>query len=217
MAINEIKTRYAELAKDDCCLSCGGAAEKGNAREGETCIDLGSGRGTDAIRMAGEVGENGFVYGIDITPEMIRKATSTADKMGIDNVEFLQAPLEDIPLSDGVADLIISNCTINHSTDKRKVWKEIHRLLKPGGRCVVSDIYATTGVPEKYRNDPGAIAECWAGADTREVYMQTLEQSGFLSVEVLEESKPYAKGEIEVCSFTFKVEKKNKSCCCCGG
>jgi ubiquinone/menaquinone biosynthesis C-methylase UbiE len=217
MAINEIKTRYAELANDECCLSCGGAAEKGSAREGETCIDLGSGRGTDVIRMAEEVGENGFVYGIDITPEMIQKGETTADKMGVDNVEFLQSPLEDIPLPDGIADLIISNCTINHSTNKKGVWKEIHRLLKPGGRCVVSDIYATKSVPEKYRNDPEAIAECWAGADTRETYLQTLEQSGFQSVEILEESKPYPKGEIEVCSFTIKVIKENKRCCCCGG
>ncbi|MDP2113598.1 MAG: methyltransferase domain-containing protein, partial [Bacteroidota bacterium] len=108
----EIAGRYSTLANDTCCLSCGGAAEKSEAKTGEVCIDLGSGRGTDVLRLSEEVGESGFIYGVDVTEEMVRKAASTASKMGIENVKFVLADLEQIPLESEIADLIISNCTL---------------------------------------------------------------------------------------------------------
>ncbi|HEY4784864.1 MAG TPA: methyltransferase domain-containing protein, partial [Bacteroidales bacterium] len=134
MSLIEINKRYTDLAQSDCCLSCGGAVNYAQAQPDEVCVDLGSGRGTDVIRLAGDVGSNGFVYGIDISDGMIKKAFSTAERLGITNVDFIHCSLENLRLSNGVADLVISNCTINHATDKQAVWKEIYRILKKGGR-----------------------------------------------------------------------------------
>ncbi|MFA5326293.1 MAG: methyltransferase domain-containing protein [Prolixibacteraceae bacterium] len=209
----EIAGRYSVLANDTCCLSCGGAADKSEAKNNEVCIDLGSGRGTDVLRLAEEVGEGGFVYGIDVTEEMIRKATSTADKMGVENVKFILSDLEQIPLNDEIAHLIISNCTLNHVTNKQKVWSEIYRLLKNGGRFVISDIYSSEPVPEEYANDPEAVAECWAGSITRDEYIKLIKNTGFKDFKILEESKPYPKGKIEVSSFTITARKDEFSCC----
>lgn len=209
----EIAGRYSVLANDTCCLSCGGAAEKSEARPGEVCIDLGSGRGTDVLRLADEVGEGGFVYGVDVTDEMVRKSTSTASKMGVENVKFILADLEQIPLESEVANLIISNCTLNHVSNKSKVWSEIYRLLKNGGRFVISDIFSSAPVPEEYANDPIAVAECWAGSITREEYIALIKSSGFKDFRILEESQPYPKGKIEVSSFTITAVKDEFSCC----
>ncbi len=200
---DDLKIRYSRLADESCCLSCGGALEKSGAALGEICIDLGSGRGTDVIRLAEIVGPGGFVYGIDVTPEMVRKGRTAANKLGIGNTEFILAELEDIPLENGIADLIISNCVINHVDRKDLVWAEIFRLLKKEGRFVVSDIYSVEAVPEEYSSDPAAVAECWAGAVTRDEYLDTVSRTGFINVEILEESKPYQKGKIRVCSFTL--------------
>jgi arsenite methyltransferase len=207
MDINPINLRYSELAEKSCCLSCGGAINYSKPLPGEFCIDLGSGRGTDALRLAESVGSTGYVYGVDISDGMLEKARVNAQKLGILNVGFVRSDLENIPIPDATADLIISNCTINHATDKLKVWNEVYRLLKEGGRFVISDIYATEKVPEQYKNDPVAVSECWAGADTREMYMETLKLAGFKDITVLEESKPYSKGLINVCSFTIFGKK----------
>ena len=209
----EIAGRYSALANDTCCLSCGGAADKSEAKVNEVCIDLGSGRGTDVLRLAEEVGPNGFAYGVDVTEEMIRKATATAAKMGVENVKFIQADLEQIPLEDETAHLIISNCTLNHVSNKAKVWAEIYRLLKNGGRFVVSDIFASEPVPEEYANDPVAVAECWAGSITKAEYIAVVKSAGFKDFRILEESAPYPKGKIEVSSFTITAKKDEYSCC----
>jgi ubiquinone/menaquinone biosynthesis C-methylase UbiE len=207
MAYTEINKRYSELAESSCCLSCGGALNYAKAAEGEVCVDLGSGRGTDVLRMAETVGKNGFVYGIDISEGMIRKAVSTAEKLGVTNVKFMQNPLEKLKLKDNNADLIISNCTINHSDEKQAVWNEIYRILKKGGRFVVSDIYSLKPVPEEFRTDPVAISECWAGSVTREKYLDHLKNAGFSSVSIIEESAPYEKGKIMVSSWTISGKK----------
>lgn len=213
MSIIEINKRYTSLAESDCCLSCGGAINYAEAKENEVCVDLGSGRGTDVLRMAGEVGENGFVYGIDISEGMLAKAEKNARKLGVKNVKFIHTTLEDLKIESNTVDLIISNCTINHASDKLKVWQEVHRILKPGGRFVVSDIYSTKEVPEKYKTDPVAISECWGGSVTKNLYLSQLEQAGFKNISILEESSPYSKGEIEVSSWTIAGIKKNKCNC----
>ena len=211
MDTEQIQIRYSLLAEDDnCCLSCGGAVNYSNASEGEVCVDLGSGRGTDVLRLAEEVGEKGFVYGIDVSEGMLKKAQKNANKLGIPNVKFLKSELEDLKVESNSVNLVISNCTINHASDKFKVWSEIERILKNSGRFVVSDIYALTEVPEQYRNDPQAVAECWAGAVSKEEYLDTLSRVGFKSIEIIEESKPYGKGKVEVVSFTIAGKKK---CC----
>jgi arsenite methyltransferase len=215
MDIKEINTRYSELAESECCLSCGGAINYAEPKIGEVCVDLGSGRGTDVLRMAEKVGKIGFVYGIDISDGMLEKARHNAEKFGITNVSFVRSELEKIELPDKVADLVISNCTLNHASDKQAVWNEIFRILKKGGRFVISDIYATSAIADEYRNDPVAVAECWAGSVTRAEYMQQLGKAGFASVEILEESAPYAKGNAEVCSFTIAGKKAKSSCGCC--
>ena len=207
MAYTEINKRYSELADSSCCLSCGGALNYSQAAEGEVCVDLGSGRGTDALRLAETVGKDGFIYGIDISEGMIRKAVSTAEKLGVTNVKFIQSSLEKLKLTDTSADLVISNCTINHSDDKQAVWNEIFRILKRGGRFVVSDIYSVIPVPEEFRTDPVAISECWAGSVSREEYLDHLKFAGFSSVSIIEESAPYEKGKIMVSSWTIAGKK----------
>lgn len=214
MEIKEINNRYSELAETECCLSCGGAINYAEPLTGEVCVDLGSGRGTDVLRMAESVGETGFVYGIDISDGMLEKARRNAEKFNVTNVRFVRSELEKLELPDKSADLVISNCTLNHAADKQAVWNEIHRILKKGGRFVISDIYATTAIADEYKNDPVAIAECWAGAVTRAEYMQHLEKAGFASVEIIEESAPYAKGNAEVASFT--IAGKRAVVCGCG-
>lgn len=214
--VAEIAQRYSTLAETSCCLSCGGAAERAKPTTGEVCVDLGSGRGTDALRMADEVGSDGFVWGIDIADGMLEKARATAARLGATNVRFEKAELEHLPIPNQSVDLVISNCVLNHARDKAAVWSEIHRILKPGGRFVVSDIFSSVPVPDKFRLDPEAVAECWAGADTREVYLRTVQNAGFSDISVLEESAPYPKGSIEVSSFTLQGWKP-KARRCCGG
>lgn len=209
-AINE---RYSKLAEDSCCLSCGGAINYAEPKEGEICVDLGCGRGNDVIRMAQTVGDKGLAYGLDISDGMIEKAKKNAEKLGVDNVMFVKSELESLRLPSNVADLLISNCTLNHASDKTAVWNEIFRVLKKGGRFVVSDIYSTEDVPEEYRNDPEAVAECWAGSVRKDVYLDTIKAAGFNNITIIEESKPYSKGKIEVSSFTIAGQKS--SCCCC--
>lgn len=207
MINKEIEIRYSELAKKTCCISCGGALDYAKPNPGEVCIDLGSGRGTDVFRLANIVGDDGFVYGIDATKEMIEVSNKAADKFEYKNVKFILSEIENIPLDDELADVIISNCVINHSMDKDKVFKEIYRLLKKGGRFSISDIYSIEPVPEEYRNDPKAVAECWAGAVTKEEYIKIIYENNFKDITILEESVPYQKGKINVASFTIFAKK----------
>lgn len=204
-AINE---RYTSLSETSCCLSCGGAINHAKPQPGETCVDLGSGRGNDVIRLAEEIGENGFVFGIDISEGMIAKANATLEKFEVQNARILKAELESLPLRDDSIHLVISNCTINHASDKPAVWGEVYRILKSGGRFVVSDIYAVQPIAEKYMNDPAAVAECWAGSVTRAEYLTMLEKAGFSDIKIFEESEPYAKGQAEVASFTISGYKR---------
>jgi arsenite methyltransferase len=208
-----VNLRYSKLAETSCCLSCGGAINHSKVAVGETCVDLGSGRGTDALRMAESVGPEGFVYGIDISEGMLKKADKNAEKLGVKNISFLKSNLETIPLEDTSVDLVISNCTINHADNKQTVWNEIFRILKQGGRFVVSDIYSSEPVPEEYKNDPAAVAECWAGSVTRKLYAEQLHNAGFTDVHILEESDPYPKGAIEVASWTI-LGIKPSGCSC---
>ena len=208
-----IEQRYSALAEQECCLSCGGAFDLSTPQPGETCIDLGCGTGTDLIRLREAVGESGTVYGIDIAEGMLAKARRTIERFRYTNVTLVRSELEVLQLGSRLADLVISNCTLNHASDKHAVWSEINRVLKKGGRFVVSDIYSTEPVPAQYASDPAAVAECWAGAVTREEYMSILQQTGFRNIQVLEESRPYSKGKIHVVSFTVSG---TTSTCACG-
>ncbi len=205
--INAINDRYSVLSEKTCCLSCGGAINHAKANAGDVCVDLGCGRGNDVIRLAEKVGDSGYVFGIDISDGMIAKAKTNLEKFEISNAEILKADLESLPIENDKVDIIISNCTINHATNKQVVWNEVFRILKPGGRFVVSDIYATSPIADEYRFNPVAVAECWAGAITRGEYLLMLEEAGFEEIQIFEESEPYAKGQAEVASWTIKGKK----------
>ncbi|OHD62606.1 MAG: hypothetical protein A2096_14920 [Spirochaetes bacterium GWF1_41_5] len=212
MSTEAIEKRYSSLAQSTCCLSCGGAIDRAQVKKGDICLDLGSGRGTDAVRLAEKTGSQGFVYGVDVSSGMIEKARELKEKTGTTNVEFIQSALEKIPLPGSSIDLVISNCTINHAEDKNMVWSEIFRVLKPGGSFVISDIYALGEVPEIYRNDPLLVAECWAGSDTKTVYLERLNICGFTGITIIEESEPYDKGKIKTVSFTICGRRPEKCC-----
>ncbi len=209
-----INVRYSNLAEKSCCLSCGGAVNYCDIKEGNICVDLGSGRGIDTIKMSEKTGKTGHVFGIDISEGMINKAKKNAEKFNLKNATFLHAELESLPIKDESVDLVISNCTINHAQDKQKVWNEVYRILKPAGYFVVSDIYSSEPVPGEYKNDPQAVAECWAGSVTKETYLEQLSKAGFKDLEIIEESKPYEKGKITVSSWTIKGKKEKTSCGC---
>jgi len=202
-----ISQRYDELSGQQCCLSCGGAINYTEIKPGHNCADLGSGKGFDVLKMATMATESGFAYGIDVSDAMMETARENARKLNLENTSFIKSELERIDLPDETLDLVLSNCTINHSLDQQAVWKEIFRILKPGGQFVVSDIYAPEPVPDQYRNDPEAVAQCWAGAVTKEQYFHHIQSAGFLSAEIMEESAPYEKGFIKVCSFTIRGNK----------
>lgn len=210
-----IQERYATLAEDSCCLSCGTAVGRCEPKPGEVCVDLGSGRGTDVLWMAEQVGPSGHAYGIDLTEAMLATARRTASKMGVENATFLRADLEALPLPSGIAHWVTSNCVLNHAGDKGQVWREIARVLRDEGRFVVSDIYAAVPIDAKYRNDPQAVAECWGGAVVREEYLRHIAEAGLVDVEILEESEPYPKGQAQVVSFTIAGRKPRKAGCCC--
>ncbi len=206
-----INRRYTYLSDKNCCLSCGSAINYSAAQAGEICVDLGSGRGSDVIRLAGQVGDNGYVYGIDISEGMIQKAESNLARFMVTNARIIQSELEMLPLETQTVNLVISNCSINHAKDKQTVWNEVYRILKPGGRFVVSDIYAGSAIADEYRHDPVAVSECWAGAITRTEYLEMLENAGFANIRVLEESDLYKKGKAEIVSITIYGEKNPES------
>lgn len=206
--LKTINDRYTSLSKTTCCLSCGGAITHAGIKPGECCVDLGSGRGNDVIRLADMAGDGGYAYGVDISEGMIEKAESQIRKFDIKNAAIIKSELEDINLADEIADVVISNCTINHAADKNRVWAGVFRILKNGGRFIVSDIYSLSPVPDEYRTDPQAVAECWAGSVTREEYLGSLEKAGFSDISIIEESEPYAKGKIEVASWTITGYKR---------
>ncbi len=134
---------------------------------------------------------------------MLDKARKTAEKTGISTATFLRAACEEAPLPDSSVDWVTSNCVLNHASDKSEVWREIARILRPGGRFVVSDIYAVEPVPEIYRTDPAAIAECWAGASLKADYLTTILAAGLVDIQILEEITPYEKGKAIVAGFTI--------------
>jgi len=208
----EIEKRYSTLAETECCLSCGGAINLSEPKEGEVCVDLGCGKGSDLIRLREAVGETGRVFGVDVSDGMLAKAAKNIEKFGYTNVHLVRSELEHIQIESRTADLVISNCTINHATDKHRVWSEVKRILKKGGRFVVSDIYSSEPVPPEYASDPAAVAECWAGSVTKQEYMTILEETGFSNITIVEESKPYAKGKITVSSFTISGQKTSCNC-----
>lgn len=200
-----IDIRYTGKSCCSTSLSCGGAFELADLRPGEILIDIGSGRGADVLRAA-RVSE-AIQYGVDPVESMLRVSSDSALAIGIENVKFLKGWAHSLPLDSNFADVVISNCVINHAPDKAAVYSEIHRILKNGGRFVVSDVLAENVIPDAIKNDPEAVAACYGGAETKANYFGAIRIAGFREIEILEESAPYLKGGVEVRSITVRGYK----------
>ncbi len=168
----------------DLGLGCGAPLEYLELQPGETVVDLGSGAGIDALIAARAVGPDGHVIGVDMTPEMLAKATANAAAAGANHVEFRDGRLEALPVDDDTVDAITSNCVINLVPDKSKVFAEIHRVLKPGGRLVVSDVMLDGELPEIITQDVMAYVGCVSGAIQREDYLAMLTAAGLGDIEI---------------------------------
>lgn len=192
-------------------LGCGNPVAFASLKEGETVLDLGSGPGLDCFLAADSVGRTGKVIGVDMTPEMIERARQNALKGNYANVEFRLGEIENLPLPDDSVDVVISNCVINLSPDKRKVFQEMLRALRPGGRIMVSDIALSKPLPQSLRDSIDAYVGCIAGAITKAEYVQVLTAAGFQKVHIVEELSVPVDEWINDPIVTSIVEKGNVS------
>jgi arsenite methyltransferase len=169
-------------------LGCGNPTALASLIKGEVVLDLGSGAGFDCFLAAKKVGKTGRVIGVDMTPEMLDKARENAEKGGYSNVEFRLGEIENLPVADNTVGIVISNCVINLSTDKKRVFTEAFRVLKPGGRLMVSDIVLLQELPQFIKTSVAGYVGCISGAILKEKYLQTVKQAGFQEVKVLDET-----------------------------
>jgi SAM-dependent methyltransferase len=215
----------------DLGLGCGLPTEFAGIKKGDTVVDLGSGAGNDCFVARAETGAEGKVIGIDFTPAMIEKARENADKLGFNNVEFRQGDIEKLPLTSCMADVVISNCVLNLVPDKAAVFKEIKRVLKPGGHFSISDVVLDGYLPDSIRQSAEMYAGCIAGAMQKNDYLQLISAAGFQNITVQkekkivvpddilknyltpEEIKWYHEKQPAVLSITVYAEKPADNCC----
>jgi arsenite methyltransferase len=207
-------------------LGCGNPQAIAALQPGENVVDLGAGGGFDCFLAARNVGPQGHVIGVDMTPDMVSKARENARKMGLGNVEFRLGEIEHLPVADCTIDVIISNCVINLSPDKPAVLRDALRVLRPGGRLAISDVVLIAPMPEELKRDVAALTGCIAGAVSVETYGAMLADAGFENVRVVvrEESRafvadwlPGSGAENYVASATIEATRpKLKGCCCTG-
>jgi arsenite methyltransferase len=172
----------------DLGLGCGNPTALASLAPGEVVVDLGSGAGIDCFLAAQRVGPQGRVVGVDMTHEMLERSRRAATEGGFSNVEFRLGEIENLPVADRTADVVISNCVINLSTDKPRVFREALRVLKPGGRLMVSDLVLERPLPESVRRSVEAYAGCISGALLKDDYLAAIRSAGFVDVEVVSES-----------------------------
>ncbi len=183
------------------CLACGNPLAFSDIQEGEVVLDIGSGAGMEVILAAQRVGEKGRVIGLDMTPEMVQRATKNAQRAGVESmVEFRLGEMEDMPIDGDSVDLIISNCVINLSADKEQTFQEAYRVLKPGGRMIVSDL-VSANLPQELREDLSSWARCLGGTVEESEYLSLIRKAGFQDVAVL--------GRVDATDFMLGGE-------CCG-
>lgn len=211
-------------------FGCGSPTRKAGLKNGEKVLDLGCGTGYDVFLAALETGPGGMVYGLDMTPEMLERARANQKAWGMENVSFMEGYLEDIPLPDGSVDVVISNCVINLSPDKEKVFREIHRVLAEGGRIALADMVFVKPVPDEVQRSLSAWSGCVAGALLEDDYRRMLSEAGFVSISV-ERERIFSFSEEELKNLfpdlpkkfsryingslasAFISAKKNPSCC----
>ena len=197
-------------------LGCGNPVALASLREGETVLDLGSGAGFDCFLAANQVGESGRVIGVDMTPEMVAKARENAKKSNYGNVEFRLGEIENLPLADNSVDIAISNCVINLAPDKRRVFQEAFRVLKPGGRLMISDIVLLKELPDVIKNSIELYIGCLSGAVMKDEYIDAVKEAGFQEVTIVDATSfpiecmandPTAKAIIENLEIPFEKAK----------
>jgi len=228
-AVNSVRMGYSEDDVSsvpegaDMGLGCGNPRAIASMQAGETVLDLGSGGGFDAFLAVAEVGTTGRVIGVDMTPTMISKARSNAEQAGHGNVEFRLGEIEYLPVADGEIDVIISNCVINLSPEKHRVFTEAFRALKPGGRLAISDVVASMELPEEIRHDLQLYSGCMAGASTIDAIKEMMCNAGFESINIQpkDESREFIKDwapgkgvEDYVMSAYIEGIKPAGGCCC---
>lgn len=197
-------------------LGCGNPVAMASLKEGDIVLDLGSGGGLDCFIARTKVGESGYVIGVDMTPEMISLSRKNAEEDGYKNVEFRLGEIENLPVADQTIDVIISNCVVNLSVDKERVFKEAYRVLKPGGRLCISDVVATADLPDEIKNDLAMFAGCIAGAEYVGNIERMLEKVGFNNIllqpkdnskEILKAWSPEKKLEEYLESFIIEAQR----------
>jgi ArsR family transcriptional regulator len=189
-------------------LGCGNPVALAHIKEGDVVVDLGSGAGLDCFLAADKVGAQGQVIGIDMTEGMIEAARQNAEKQGYRNLEFRLGDIEDLPIDDNSVDVVISNCVVNLAPDKSKVFKEVYRVLKDGGRMYLSDIVLLGNLTEEQRQNEELIAGCVGGALLKDDYLKTIEESGF-TVRILAEDKEISKRQYQGIPLeSLKIEAK---------
>lgn len=189
----------------DLGLGCGLPTQFAKIKKGDTVIDLGSGAGNDCFIARAETGATGKVIGIDFTPPMIEKARANAEKLAFNNVEFRLGDIEKIPVTTNVADVIVSNCVLNLVPNKDAAFKEIYRVLKPGGHFSISDVVLQGSLPAKIRNAAEMYAGCVSGAIQKEVYLETIQLNGFKNITIQKE-KPIIIPDDILSSYLSQVE-----------
>ncbi|NLY30126.1 MAG: arsenite methyltransferase [Firmicutes bacterium] len=210
-------------------LGCGNPLVLISLKEGETVLDLGSGAGIDCFLARQKVGPSGKVIGVDMTPEMVFRARETARQQGYDNVEFRLGEIEHLPVGDGSVDVVISNCVINLSPEKERVFKEIYRVLRAGGRLSISDIVALKPLPKELKDDSAMLSGCVVGASSVDELRELLHTVGFQAVqmqfpdnsgEIVDSWSPYPLSDyVSSCLIQAVKPKEPRSCCssldCC--
>jgi ubiquinone/menaquinone biosynthesis C-methylase UbiE len=203
----------------DLGLGCGNPGAIAELRAGEVVLDLGSGGGIDCFLAAKRVGPTGEVIGVDMTPDMVERARANAARSEIENVEFRLGEIENLPVADGTVDVVISNCVVNLSADKKRVFADAFRVLKPGGRLAISDIIAKADIPAPIREDLDLHAGCIAGAATKIEVENWVRAAGFVDVRVTPKSEtppPADPGQASpwdyVCSASIEARKPSEGC-----
>ncbi len=178
-------------------LGCGNPVALASLRKGETVLDLGSGAGFDCFLVANRVGETGKVIGVDMTPEMLEKARENAEKGNYKNIEFRLGEIENLPVADNSIDVVISNCVVNLAPDKRRVFTEAFRALKPGGRLMISDIVLLNELPDFIKKSIEAYIGCLSGAVMRDEYIGAIKTAGFQEISIIGETPFPIKGIVD--------------------
>jgi len=198
-----INERYAKET-EHLGLGCANLHPFLNIKKGDIVLDLGCGNGDNTSKLCEITGENGFIYGLDITSEMIERAN---DKNRRANLRFMKGDIHNIPLESETVNVVLSNCVINHSNDKKKVFEEIYRILKTGGHFLIGDVMSVDSLPVEISSDPEKIAECWGGAIPKQRYIAIVKESGFTNVKELSKRQYYKNGFL-LESIILKGEKR---------